>query len=184
MRKTLTAGLLLLVATLAAFAQTQAPPTRGPSTAEERKRFVAIAHKMEDAPLDRTLRKERDWALRWLIAIPDINVDACYTPEILKGFANSQYRYIAEVNGQYSFSMAVFMIEHPDKAKDAAATNTAGAEGAVKAYRAILRSDPEAQSRVLEDLSARQREGKLADLVKEATKQPCKNPDSGDDSSS
>ncbi|MFI5106398.1 MAG: hypothetical protein ACHP79_15860, partial [Terriglobales bacterium] len=110
MRQILSAFTLLLIATLAAFAQTQAPPTRGPSTAEERKRFVAIAHKMEESPLDPALRKERDWALRWLIAIPDINVSPC-DGEILGNFQESGYKYTSEIRGQFSFSMAVFMIE-------------------------------------------------------------------------
>lgn len=173
MRKILATSLLLLIASVAAFAQTDAPPKRGPSTAEERKRFVAIAHKMEDAPLDASLRKERDWALRWLIAIPDINVSPCDS-EVLGSFQASAYRYTSEIRGQFSFSMAAFMIEHPDKAKDVAATNTAGAEGVVKAYRAILRDDPMAQSRILEALSALQRQNKLADYVKEVTKDGCK----------
>jgi hypothetical protein len=181
MRKILPFILLLLVASVAAVPQNQ--PTRGPSTPEERKRFVAIAHKMEDAPLDASLRKERDWALRWLIAIPDINVNPCEA-EVLGTFAATGYRYTAEIRGQFSFSMAAFMIEHPDKAKDVPAVNTAGAEGVVKAYRAILRVDPEAQSRFLEELSALQRQGKLADYVKGHTKDGCKNPDSEDDSGS
>jgi hypothetical protein len=183
MRKSLTV-ILLLVASVAALAQNNSQPAkRGPSTAEERKRFVAIAHKMEESPLDPTLRKERDWALRWLIAIPDINVNPCEA-EILGPFAASGYRYVAEVRGQFSFSMAAFMIEHPDKANDVPAVNTAGAEGVVKVYRAILRSDPVAQSRFLEELSALQREGKLADYVKGHTKDGCKAPESDDDSSS
>lgn len=155
------------------YAQTDAPPKRGPSTADERKRFVAIAHKMEDAPLDPALRKERDWALRWLIAIPDINVNPCDS-EVLGNFQESGYKYISEIRGQFSFSMAAFMIEHPDKAKDVAATNAAGAEGVVKAYRSILRDDPVAQSRILEALSALQRENKLANYVKEVTKNGCR----------
>lgn len=180
MRKTIVALLFLVVASAAAWSQDQ--PKRGPSTAEERKRFVAIAHKMEESPLDPALRKERDWALRWLIAIPDINVSPCDS-EVLGPFQESGYKYTSEIRGQFSFAMAVFMIEHPDKAKDVAATNTAGAEGAVKAYRSILRDDPVAQSRILEALSAMQRQNKLADYVKEATKNGCK-VEGGDDSSS
>ena len=181
MRKILAASFLLLVASVASLAQNDAPK-RGPSTAEERKRFVAITHKMEEAPLDPALRKEREWALRWLIAIPDINVSPC-DAEVLGSFQASGYKYTSEIRGQFSFSMAVFMIEHPDKAKDVAAVNAAGAEGAVKAYRSILRDDPVAQSRLLEVLSAMQRQNKLADYVKEVTKNGCK-VEGGDDSSS
>src|SRR5262249_35079023 len=45
---------------------------RGPSTPEERTRFVAIAQKLEQSPLNAGLRPEREWALLWLIQVPDV----------------------------------------------------------------------------------------------------------------
>jgi hypothetical protein len=156
-------------------AQDQEAPKRGPSTAEERKRFIAIAHKMEQAPLDPGLRKDRDWGLHFIIDIPDINVNPC--PELLGDFMESRYRYKAEINGQIAFSMAAFMMEHPDKARDMVATNTAGLEGALKAYRSILRIEPTAQSPFLEALAERESQGKLTELVRELTKKGCDNGD-------
>jgi len=153
----------------------QDQPKRGSSTPEERKRFVAIAHKMEDAPLDPSLRKERDWALHWMVDIPDINVNPC--PELLGNFLESRYRYKAEINGQVAFSMAAFMIEHPDKIGDIVATNTAALEGALKAYRSILRIEPTAQSSFMEALAEQQSEGKLTEYVRELTKRGCENGD-------
>lgn len=156
-------------------AQNQDQQKRGPSTPEERKRFVAIAHKMEDAPLDPSLRKDRDWALHWMIDIPDINVNPC--AELLGNFMDSRYRYKAEVNGQAAFSMAAFMIEHPDKKGDIVATNTAALEGALKAYRAILRIEPTAQSSFMEALAEQQSQGKLPEYVRELAKRGCENGD-------
>jgi hypothetical protein len=170
--------LALLIFTIAAVASiglSQNEPKRGPSTPDERKRFVAIAHKMESAPLDPSLRKERDWALHWMIDIPDINVNPC--GELLGAFMESRYRYKPEINGQVAFSMAAFMMEHPDKSKDLVATNTAGLEGALKAYRSILRIEPTAQSPFLEALAERESRGKLTDLVRELTKKGCDNGD-------
>jgi hypothetical protein len=153
----------------------QDEPKRGPSTPEERKRFVEIAHKMETAPLDPSLRKDRDWALHWIIDIPDINVNPC--AELLGDFMESRYPYKAEINGQISFSMAAFMIEHPDKAKDMVAVNTAALEGALKAYRSILRVEPTAQSRILEAMAERDHDGKLTEYVRELTRRGCDNGD-------
>jgi hypothetical protein len=158
-----------------AVGQNQDAPKRGPSTPEERKRFVAIAHKMENAPLDSSLHKERDWALHWMIDIPDINVNPC--AELLGNFMESRYRYKAEINGQVAFSMAAFMIEHPDKMGDLVATNTAALEGALKAYRAILRIEPTAQSSFMEALAQQQSDGKLTAYVRELTKRGCDNGD-------
>lgn len=155
--------------------QDQDQPKRGPSTPEERKRFLAIAHKMENAPLDPSLRKERDWATHWMIDIPDINVNPC--AELLGDFMESRYPYKAEINGQVAFSMAAFIIEHPDKVGDIVATNTAALEGGLKAYRSILRIEPTAQSRILEALSDQESQGKLTQFVRELTKRGCDNGD-------
>jgi hypothetical protein len=175
LRKLLFAGLTVAAFATLAAAQDQDAPKRGPSTPEERKRFIAIAHKLEAAPLDPSLRKERDWALHWIIDIPDINVNPC--ADLLGDFMDSRYRYKAEINGQVAFSMAAFMIEHPDKAKDIVAANTAGLEGALKAYRSILRIEPTAQSPFLEALAERQSQGKLTEVVRELTKKGCENGD-------
>lgn len=160
---------------LAALSAGQNEPKRGPSTPDERKRFVAIAHKMEAAPLDPSLRKDRDWALHWMIDIPDINVNPC--AELLGNFMESRYPYKAEINGQVAFSMAAFMIEHPDKAKDIVAVNSAALEGALKAYRSILRVEPTAQSPILEAMAERESQGKLTQYVRELTKKGCDNGD-------
>ncbi|HEX5433993.1 MAG TPA: hypothetical protein VFY05_07130 [Candidatus Angelobacter sp.] len=165
------------ILSLAAFAvtQDQDQPSRGPSTPQERARFVAIAHKMEENPLDPSLRQDRDWATHWIIDIPDINVNPC--ANLLGNFMESPYRYKAEINGQVAFSMAAFKIEHPDKAGDVVATNTAALEGALKAYRSILRIEPTAQSPFLEGLAQEESEGKLTDYVRELVKKGCDNGD-------
>jgi hypothetical protein len=172
--------MFLLACTIVALAamgvgQNQDPPKRGPSTPEEKKRFLAIEQKMEQNPLDPTLRKERDWAVHWIIDIPDINVNPC--PELLGNFMESRYRYKAEINGQVAFSMAAFMIEHPDKTGDIVATNTAALEGALTAYRAILRIEPTAQSQFMEALAEQESEGKLTKYVRELVKRGCENGD-------
>jgi hypothetical protein len=113
--------------------------------------------------------------LHWMIDIPDINVNPC--AELLGNFMESRYRYKAEINGQVAFSMAAFMIEHPDKMGDLVATNTAALEGALKAYRAILRIEPTAQSSFMEALAQQQSDGKLTAYVRELTKRGCDNGD-------
>lgn len=163
--------LWLAILSFSALALPQGESTRGPSTPEERKRFVALTHKLEADPLDKGLRAERDWATHWLVDIPDINVNPC--GDLLGEFMITRYPYKAEINGQIAFSMAAFMIEHPDKAHDQVAVNTAGLEGGLKAYRAILRSDPVAQSRLLEALGDMETRGKLPEYVREVIRKGC-----------
>lgn len=137
---------------------------RGPSTAEERKRFLEITRKMAESPLDPALSADRDWALKWLIAVPDINVDVCNAP--LGDFMNAQYKYTPQIMGQLTFSTGAFIIEHPDKAKDRSSQYVAGMEGALQAYKSILKSKPDATVKELDDLLDKQKKGTLATFVR------------------
>jgi hypothetical protein len=159
-------AILISLATLflCSLALAQDTPKRGPSTADERKRFLAITQKMAESPLDPGLRADRDWALRWLIEIPDINVDVCNTP--LGDFMDVHYKYTPQIIGQLTFSTGAFIIEHPDKAKDLGAQYVAGIEGALHAYQSILKTKPDATAKELDDLLEKQKKGKLAAFVR------------------
>jgi hypothetical protein len=169
MRKATTLCFILLC--FASWALAQDEPKRGPSTSEERQRFVALTHKLEQNPLDKSLYAEKRWALDWIHDIPDINIVVC--PTVLgEDFLESRYRYADDLLYQVVFGNVVFLIEHPDKKSDLVAQYTAGVESALKAYKGILKADP-IISRTLEDLLERQSHGKLADFIRENTKE-CK----------
>jgi hypothetical protein len=80
----------------------------------------------------------------------------------------SNYQYAPEVLFQDMFSMAAFVIEHPKTANDSNAQQLAGVEGALNAYRSILRDKPEAKSAALEDLLQTQSRGELPDFIRKA----------------
>jgi hypothetical protein len=168
MRKPLYVLLPAIFLFLLAGAQDQQEPKRSPSTPEERKRFLAIVHKLEKSPLDQSLNSEVTWALQWLQDIPDVNVTICFAP--LGRFANDEYRYDSKIRGQFVLGMGAYLVEHPQKAADSSATYLAGVESALKVYRAILKSKPEAKSRALDDLLAKQENGELNDFVRDASK--------------
>ncbi len=150
----------------------QTAEKRGPSTPEERERFVKIVHKLEQSPLDKNLYPERAWALRWLVEVPDVNVDVCTAP--LGDFTKSNYKYASEIEGQLAFSMGVFVIEHLGRPTDDVSSLVTGVEGALNAYKSILKSDPDAKSKALDSLLTKQRDGKLADFVRDSSKKGCK----------
>jgi len=162
-------SLVLALVGMCAGSAIQQQPQRGPSTPEERRRFAAIAHRMEEAPLDASLRKEREWGLQWLI---DVSVQICTAP--LGDFMSRKYRYSPEIVTQLTFSSGAFIIEHPDEAGDIAAQRLAGVEGALKAYQSILKTNPSARSKPLDDLLEIQRQGKLAEHVRESAAKGCK----------
>jgi hypothetical protein len=168
MRKATFTLVLLMFWGLCTTAQDE--PKRGPSTPEERQRFVALTHKLEETPLDKSLYPDKKWAIQWINDIPDINVNVC--PTLLgEELVVSRYKYASNLLYQAMFGNVVFLIEHPDKKDDAVAQYTAGVESALKAYKGILKADP-VVSRALEDLLQKQSQGKLADFVKQSSK-PC-----------
>jgi hypothetical protein len=158
-----TMSLLLFAIGSAGFGQTA-------STPEERARLVALSHKLESNPLDPSLRSEREWALKWLIEVPDIHVNVCAS--VLGDYF--KYKYSSEINIQLTFSSAAFAIEHPDKAGDQLAQYVAGAEGALKAYSAILQQTPRAKSKVLDDILQKQAQGQLKAFVEDAAAKGCR----------
>ena len=65
------------------------------------------------------------------------------------------------------FSQAAFMIENPGKGKDDLGVYTAGVEGALKVYEAILREKPKAQSPFLDELVRKRNNGELGKYVRQ-----------------
>jgi hypothetical protein len=171
MRKSGIISVLLLslsVATLLAAQNEQ--PRRAASTAEERRRFLALTRKLEQNPLDKSLYAEKQWAMRWLIEIPDINVNVCAPVLFGTEFIQEQNKYAPQLSYQATFGEAAFIIEHPDKKADTEAQYLAGVESALKAYSAIVKSDPSAKSTALDKLLQTQREGKLPGFVRDTSK--------------
>lgn len=165
-------GLLMLCSWSSGSSQDQ--PKRAPSTPEERQRFLALAHKLEESPLDKSLYPDKKWGIQWIDDIPDINVSVC--PAILgTDFLASHYKYAADLQWQVVFGNVAYLIEHPDKANDHVAQFEAGVESALKAYKNILKADP-VISRPMEELLRDQTKGKLVDTVRENSK-PCQEGD-------
>ena len=143
---------------------------RAPSTREERQRFLTLTRKLEQGPLDKSLYAEKKWAKQWLEDIPDINVTICAPLLFGVDFIPEQNKYTSQLSYQATFGSAAYIIEHPGKAGDLDAQFLAGVESALKAYSAIVKSEPQAKSKALDDLLEKQRQGKLADFVRSASK--------------
>jgi hypothetical protein len=143
-------------------------PAEKHSTPQERQRLVAIAHKLEAAPLDSTLGPDRDWAVKWVVAAPDVHVRLCTA--LLSDLRRPKYKYRPELSTQLLISSAAFLIEHPDQSEDNVAQGVGGMEGVLKAYAAILKADPQAAAPSLDGYQQKQKEGKLVDAVRAKVK--------------
>jgi hypothetical protein len=173
MRKTFLLVLAILSLCVIASSQDQQQdqqqaPTRAPSTPEERKRFVAIVHKLEQSPLDQSLNSDVDWALHWIQDIPDINVSICPTP--LGNLTQEDYQYKTRLSVLFVLAMGAYLVDHPQKAADNNSQYIAGVQSAIKAYKAILKTKPQAKSQSMDELVAKDAEGTLDDFVRDAAK--------------
>ena len=148
-------------------AASEKPPEKH-TAIEDRQRLVAIAHKLEAAPLNPALGPERAWAVSWIVAAPDIHVRICTS--LLSDLRRPRYKYKSQIGDQLLISSAAFLIEHPDQADGIAKQSVGGMEGVLKAYSAIIKADPQATAKSLDALLEKQRDGKLADAVGEIVK--------------
>ena len=168
MKKAILLWLVMVAVCVSALPQDDQTPKRAPSTPEERKRFVAIVHKLEQSPLDQSLNSEVDWALHWLQDIPDINVSVCPLP--LGTLTQENYQYKTRLSVLFVLAMGAYLVDHPQKAADTVSQYLAGAESAVRAYKAILKAKPQAKSRSMDELVAKEAEGQLADFIRDVAK--------------
>ena len=145
-------------------ARAQQPPSqRGPSTAEERARAVKVAHELEEDPLAKDAKDNREWVIQWIVDIPDITVNVCF--EYFGKVPDPPRGHSKEIVRQMIISSAAYMIEHPDKAKDEQAVATAGLLGALKTYQAILKGDPDSRWPYVDKIIQMRDQGKLDDFV-------------------
>ena len=142
-------------------ARAKQPQSRGPSTAEERTRAVKVAHELEEDPLAKDAKDNRDWVIQWIVGIPDITVNVCF--DYFGKVPNPARGHSKEIVRQMIISSAAFMIEHPDKAKDEQAVATAGLLGSLKAYQEILKGDPDARWPYVDKIIQMRDQGKLDD---------------------
>jgi len=157
--------LTLLCALLAAAAQ-----SHDSASAAQRRRVVAIAHKLEAAPLDQALFSEREWARQWVLENPDVRIRMCL--QLLPDLRRPRYKFRSEIVEQMMLSSAAFLIEHPDKAGDHLAENVGGLRGVLEAYTAIVKSNPDAHVPALDEMVEKESRGKLVEFARE-TIQAC-----------
>jgi hypothetical protein len=170
--KKYTIGLMVIASFLLAFPCVRGSQAqdRGPSTPEERAKAVKIAHSLENDPLAKDAKEQREWVMQWIVEIPDITVNVCF--EYFGKVPQPPRGHSTEIVRQMIISTAAFMIEHPDKAKDEQAAALAGLLGSIKAYQAILKEDASARWEQMDKLVEMREQGKLDDFVAD-TRRKC-----------
>jgi hypothetical protein len=160
-------GCVLLAAPASAIAA-----DRGPSTPEERKQALEYIQHFMANPLNPALQPEKEWLTFWMIQVPDIHVHVCMMFDNLpKGNKKDSQ---AIFNAMF-FSQIAYATQNLDKQNDLQAEYQAGAEGALKVYELMLKSNPKDRQPYLDDLIQRRDAGTLQQWVKERAAASCKN---------
>ena len=69
--------------------------------------MVAIAHKLEAAPLNQALFPEREWARQWVLENPDVRTRMCL--QLLPDLRRPRYKFRLEILAQMMLSSAAFL---------------------------------------------------------------------------
>ena len=141
------------------------------STPEDRAKAVVMTRQLESDPLGEGAVEARQWLMPWLEQAEDITVTVC---DILGPIPSEDHPYSAEILTQMIFSNAAFQIEHPEKADETLAVQTAGVEGALKAYEAIVKDKPGARIAFFDDLARKRDDGQLAIFMKKVVSGKCR----------
>jgi hypothetical protein len=140
------------------------------STLEERKQAVRYARELADDPMAAGAEQKRQWLLAWWERIPDITVTVC---DLFGPPPPTAHPFFSQVVDQGLFSAGAFVIEHPERARDELAIQTAGMEGSLRVYEAYAKAQPLYRLRFVDDLLAKHKAGTLAAYLREAVPKAC-----------
>jgi hypothetical protein len=143
---------------------------RGPATAEEKARVVALAAVSDKDPLATMSSADGRWFEKWA----DEVADYAFGPDagsmwMESGAAKAEMARV--VRFHHTLSTAAYQVQHAmfdplRKKEDMEAKTLAGVEGLLRAYETLLAKRPENRSQALDDAIVLRDKGGLADFVK------------------
>jgi len=157
--------LVASVLALALFATLTPAVERGPATPEECQQALALARFLERDPLSKKAREARAWLTTWWATVPNFVATVC--DALLGPFYDSDNPYVAELLSQMMYSDGAYIIEHPGTAASSVEALTAGLEGVLRAYQAIVKAKPKLRDPFLDGLCAKKDAGVLSAYVRE-----------------
>jgi hypothetical protein len=154
---------LAIIFFLALRASAQAPPTPTP----EHKHWAEITHKFETAPLDDDASHDAGLIVSEIAISSDFHVAGCQ--EFYAEFGESKYDYHHQIRWLYMLGAATYQVETGKL--DPEGTNLYALHSVLKGYAAILRQEPTAKDKTLEEYAKMDAKGKLPELI---AKKNCK----------
>jgi hypothetical protein len=138
----------------------------GPVTAEEKQRIIALAEEIQKKPIDPALLPEYQELFIVVIQTSDFTVEITSAGNPWMD-DKPEYKYGPELLALNMMAMASYVLQNPETGKSGFAHGRAGLAASLRGYEAILRQEPSAQSKTMEDALAAEKAGKLDDWYKE-----------------
>lgn len=144
-------------------------PAQTVETEPDTDKVVRLTEALEKDPKSPTAPDARKWLIQWITDTPDYSVTICDTLGPIPG---NNVPNNAELMVQNFFGNVTFQIRNPG-VKDEAAFQQAGIESVLKVYQVLLGQDPKARIRYLDDLLAKQKQGRLEETVAAIVAKEC-----------
>jgi len=138
----------------------------GPVTAEEKRRIIALAEEMQKNPIDPALLPEYQELFIVVIQTSDFTVEITSAGNPWMD-DKPEYKYASELLALNMMAMASYVLQNPEAGKSGFAHGRAGLAASLRGYEAILRQEPSAQSKIMEEALAAEKAGKLDGWYKE-----------------
>jgi hypothetical protein len=148
---------IALIIALSTALHAQAPPTPTP----QHKHWAEITHKFETAPLDDDAAHDAGVIVGEIAVSTDFHVAICQ--ELYADFGESKYDYHHQIRWLYMLGAATYQVESGKT--DAEGTNLYALHSVLKGYAAILRQEPTAKDKTLEELAKLDAKSKLAEFI-------------------
>ncbi len=148
------------------------PPSRGPSTDEERAKAVKIARSLEREPIGEQADANRAWLFRWAAEIPDIYFPSCRL--LSEGKSPPKYEFRNALEAQLFAGSDAYLAQHPEKANDTLDIYYAGILSSLAAYESILQAHSEAHWALMDGFLQKRAAAELFDVVHSRTNLMCR----------
>ena len=139
-----------------------------PTSAETKARMIDLITTLETDPYNKDAKEYRHEVLVWLTNAPDVTVELC--ADLLGDVKKLTGDDGAMLVGQLAFSQAMYILEHPDKAKDRVGVSVAGIDGVLRTYVAMKQAKPALRFEPLEKLIQVEADEKLDEYTEKALK--------------
>lgn len=133
---------------------------------KDRAAFIGNTKLLEKKPFDPNAPAARNWNFKYIADTDEVSVVVC--GGALKLIPEKKNKFKGELLMQYTFGMAVFKFENPDKKNDENAAQLAGLESMLRTYEVMIAENEKAKNAELDALIVKRDNGELKSIIEAA----------------